>query len=449
MQATPLPLNELDRLCAERGFFAVQRYIVAGGFREFTVCYDDLDAARAVALLPTPLCIENESAYTRRLLRTADPLAVRLGEQTALCLVVMQPDHRAAEPALYPIANINALLAAGEERLAILDRVGWYRPADPAALQAAIDSGLCLSNGAITEKQQARWQALQQTSDSATPQPTPELTAPGTGTLARAYPNPRGLFVFDHSGIEWSAELGRGEHNVFLQYTVGNRFGRFRPYSFTAIVGSPERSVAVFEELLACGVLDTDGGLERLELLPSRLNSFPADVASSAAADAAQQVRALLAAGRRVDREQLLRDFKVDRERILTELAELPADLPANARFETAERIARNRSHPDYQRFFRAYEEARISAAVDAAAIRHRGLILGGDDGRELLLLITDAPLATAPYYRQLLNFFGDALPGARIRLAHAHAAPIARSQRSVAHAIVQALGMLDRPGQP
>lgn len=529
---------EADRLFSEREFYRLRLYLIELGFASFTACYEAPDLERAALLLPAALLPENEDAFARRLeLR----LATQAGEGLAGPFVLFEgaagvafvtnasDSNHAQAPGgeddsatvVFAAASLERLLRAGEERVYVNDREGALEVSDlnEIAERAGIESErlfaelvadrLLRADGVVTTRQrrmlaeltaesaehlsagvrlcfsqsapgpeQDPVDAMHAAHEGASPFEPALLRLRQTNPVLEYYDRPAGLFNFDRGGVNFTAHLGRGEHNVFFEYLIGNRYGHFMPYSFTDAARSPELSLEIYRELVRRAILDDRGRLadirrlDRLDCLADHQTADSAGIKPGAgelpAAGPAtpsesivlEAVRAVLGAARPLGIEDMRRDLKYQRDAIESDLAD-PGILKDTRSFDgtpldfdAVRRAVADAGHADHPRFVAAYQESRIHQEINHEAAKNRGVVLttNPDEAQAAwLLLLTDDILISAPYYAFLLADFRERFGVARtgssraIRIAHAYHAPTPRNPRKFPHPIVHALQMMER----
>ncbi|MEQ9366875.1 MAG: hypothetical protein RIF32_21730 [Leptospirales bacterium] len=497
---------QADRLFTQRALFRLRLYLMELGCADFVAYYapDRGEADRAICLLPSSLLIRDPDRYAPRDLRLASdpgnhghgPFVLKDGEAG----VVMRLEGADAV-ATYAAATLDRLLRAGEERVFVNDREGSITAADLAAPAARLGldperlfadlvaEQLIGPDGVVTTRRRRVIQSLDSKEGSQTtvglrlwlagdtgaarieessietavhrrdagavkvPEP---LEAPGAflsrglrefNPVAREYGRGAGLFNFDRAGLNFTAWLGRGEHNVFFEYLIGNRYGHFMPYSFTDAARNPERSLDIYRELVEREILDSRGRLSDIRRLAGL------DCLAGPEGDAIlDAVRDVLRQARETGLQDLRNQLKYDRSVIVADLQ--ASDLEYD--YDGVRRFVADTAHDDHPRFVAAYQESRIHQEINAEAAKNRGIVLGATDGApRYLLLITDGVQLSAPYYAFLLEEFRERLGGAPgdhhgdIRIAHAYHAPTPRNPRKFPHPIVHALQMMKRETTP
>lgn len=491
-----------DQVFAKRELFRLQLYLLNHGFERFTAYYlpeknaENTTEAQAECLLPAEILLEDAERYETRDLRLA---TVPIGKGGAsdsdgpFVLIDGEPGVMLKtpgdDPTIYAAASLDRLLRAGEERIFFNDREGRVGSEDFRTLadSSGIDPAQIISaliaerfvgaDGVVTTRQRRAVESLSPTS-----LPTTELlqqffTQPHSvnpdetensnpiqesfqrklrsdNAIADRYGRPRGLFNFDRAGLNYTAYLGRGEHNVFFEYLIGNRYGNFMPYSFTDAAASPELSIEIYRELVERTILDSRGRLpdiRRLDRLACVSDSRDLNIQPEIILEG---VREILRDARALGLEAMRNDLKYDRDGIENDLQD------SELGFDAVRRFVNDPGHVDHARFMAAYQESRIHQEINFEAAKNRGIILGETNKpASLLLLITDSVLISAPYYAFLLDSFrerfaADTQIGAKsgtpeIRIAHAYHAPTPRNPRKFPHPIVHALQMMERETTP
>ena len=471
---------QAEQIFTQRELFRLRLHLFANRFRRFHAYYShDTPDGPAVCILPAALLIRDAEEYRVRDLRLA-------GTDHTECFALLDGEPGVAlaiegeAPEFFKATNLERLLRAGEERIFINDREGRLTDADfaefernaglasGAALRFLIDERYAASDGTTTARRRRAIEMELFESETVLEKLLPQLPPDESGALekhakvlrdviearlrsrnpvAERYSRPLGLFNFDRGGVNYTAHLGRGEHNVFFEYLIGNRYGNFMPYSFTDAAGNPELSIEIYRELVEREILDARGRLSDIRRL-DHLDCLPAGAETE---KILANVREVLRSARLLGVEDIRNDLKYDRGRIETELAE------TGLSFETIRGIVNHSGHPDHHRFLAAYQESKIHQEINAEAVKNRGIVLGDPERpASILLLITDGVQVSAPYYTYLLDAFtgrfaarGNSQQPVDVRIAHAYTAPSPRNPRVFSHPVLHALQMMERETSP
>ncbi|MCR9141921.1 MAG: hypothetical protein NXI24_06685 [bacterium] len=508
----PIDRARADRILSEREFFRLRLYALELGVETFIAYYAlaaSEDRERAVCLLPASLLIQEPQRYATRSLRVDSGYGkLDRDQRTPFVLMDGEPgvalldQDQGGDTRLYAASSLERLLRAGEERVFVNDREGRISNEDlaaPAAIlkistedlfEDLIKDRLIGSDGVINSRQRRaiqslgaaddapakhtaplteslrRWLAeFEATEHSANPKIESPVALLTRGLRARNavadhYDRPAGLFNFDRGGVNFTAHLGRGEHNVFFEYLIGNRYGHFMPYSFTDAAGDPELSLEIYRELVEREILDSRGrvsDIRRLDGLHSLAARAAPAIDRERSAAILDSVRALLREAREPGIEDIRKALKYDRAAIEADLERTGLNQQHEHvyDFDAVRRFVADSAHENHARFVAAYQESRIHQEINAEAAKNRGVVLASSESEtERLLLITDNLLLSAPYYALLLadfqeRFQSDATPAPKIRIAHAYHAPTPRNPRKFPHPIVHALQMMDRESTP
>ncbi|HNR88316.1 MAG TPA: hypothetical protein PKM65_08240 [Spirochaetota bacterium] len=451
---------EVRALLDDERYACLRRYVVTNGFRRFYVYYAS-GTSRAAFVAPEAVVIDAQERYDRvTYVIQDDPWSLTDGR------LGVRVSHDGGETETYSADNINRLLVQGErmafvndfEGIVTLEGLAEVSRADNIAARSLfaelVKAEYCAKNGALTSRQRRdieekglirfNWKRFGLIDAGAVAHAQARLQGAIMGCLradnpiAACYTTPAGLFNYDDSLIRFEPHLGRGEHTVYFNFLVGNRYGSFSPYSFIDVMGDIESSKRVYAGLIDAGVIDRRGTLAEPEAVDDAGFDFIAD------ADRRAGVRDIVRAARPLTLDDARRDIAESRERVTADLRRL-RELSSAYEYTVAsfsrfvDRLAGQRARAYLER----YQGFRIVQEVADEIVKNRGIVLR-DGAGDALLLLTDSVERSSPHYARLLAFFRGRLPDAkRISIAFAYTNPPARVKRDMLHPAVQALHVM------
>ena len=441
----------------EARFYHLYNYLIINTFSKFIVYYEE-GQGRASFVAPEALLIRESERLVRRELKISrEPWILSDG---VLGLAVLGENGQE----LYQAENVDALLGRGEEQIYIKDFEGRLTPEDFRALGERfgfdaeamfgelVEKYYLLPQGEVISKSlkdirtnKLKWLDLaklkiDRARHNELEQELAAIILQKTRTsdpVAERFCNKAGLFNFDKQGVNFQPLLGRGEHNVYFEFLIGNRYGSFTPYSFLDLLKNSELSARVFEELVKdLGILEHDGRLNPgknpksvtgLKCLPDReLLNGVVDILLRARPLTENDVKTMLAS----DKNLISEDLEEIRLMMNLEM------------FDYAEfmKLIHNLDRGEMDRYVRLCQGARVNQDIDNEIVKNRGILLADADGN-ILILITDPPTVSAPYYSFLLNYFRDCFPRAPgLKIGHAYCRPTPRNKQNLLHPAVLAL---------
>jgi len=404
----------------EKQYYHASAYLYSNGFSEFRLYYGK-EEDRALFMLPVQVLPQNPDLRSRSLIIDLASL--------------QRSDGRTVEGtvdgsrALLSLANVDELLAHGSRLIYFADYLQAFAAGDfvsftsePEALfERLVAAGILYADGIFSRRARKRVERMEK-GELAELTGLPDPAALQTflaGQEKAAYAQfqlPCGLFFYNREKIEYCAALNRGEHQVFFEAIVGARYGVFTPYSFLGLrpeAMDPAFSQKIFERLKDRGILEPEG-----HLVADRIPSLKEEDCDGLYLS----VRSILLDARSFSLKDLLQALEQGGERLRVEI-----ENSGHSKASVQEFLSQL-SPAETRRAIRLYQEQMIRRDVGQLILERRGIVLGAKNG-EYLLLLTDAPLLTIPFYARLLAEFSRLLSGP-VFLAHAYTHPPPRGEQ-------------------
>ena len=452
------PNAEIMSLLNDERFYHLNIYLTKNKFTDF-IAYYKRDEKRAAFIAPKEILINESDSYDIKKLTVSDnPWVIQDGE------LGIKATFGDAKTDIYSADNIDRLLGLGEAEIYVNDLVGILHKDDFNSFknETGIPGDLIFSslvskyyiheNGALTirtykdiTKNRLKWLELE--SIGATCENVGSIEnaiidiilkrVRKTVSITDFYSRKIGLFNYDRQKINFQPYLGRGEHNVFFDFLIGNKYGSFTPYSFLNIVRDSDISKNIYKELIEnYSILDQRGCLI--------IGKTPVSLGKMKSIEDRELIHAvedILNVAKPLTVIDLIMDIKTNKDEIESNLEEIQLQLPGDKfSYEDLIEYANNLEPETLSIFIQYYQDAKESKEIDDETVKNRGLVLGNDRGN-MLLLVTDLVLITNQYYSYLLNFFKKEFPEVpEIHIAYAYAHPIPRNRRLSLHPAVQAL---------